>query len=228
MILRGANSTRYYRNVRADMRAFLPAQYRTVLDVGCGEGGFVDTLGPDCEVWGVEPYPAAANKARARLHRIEEGFFEDVCPRLPEAYFDLIVCNDVIEHMPDHEYFFQKVQRLMKPGGYLVGSIPNVRFFDTLYEVLCRREWQYQDKGILDRTHLRFFTQLSLRRTLEQTGMNLEILRGINPVCFRRLGLAQAARLALIFLVAGGRTDIGYVQFGFRMRLSLTTDEAPR
>ena len=90
----------YYVSERSEMRGFLPQAYSRVLEVGCGEGAFVAQLDKSAEVWGIEPVAAAARVASASRHRVLVGIYDDVCSELPDQYFDLVICNDVIEHIP--------------------------------------------------------------------------------------------------------------------------------
>jgi 2-polyprenyl-3-methyl-5-hydroxy-6-metoxy-1,4-benzoquinol methylase len=162
--------------------------------------------------------------AGARLHRVLNGTFEEVESQLPQRYFDIIICNDVIEHMDDHDRFLRRVRAYLRDGGVLVGSIPNVRFYNNVFEFLVLRDWHYQDAGILDRTHLRFFTERSLRRSLQEAGYTIEILHGISDClkfgwskhAFTSFVMAYAA----IFFSLGRFRDIRYLQFAFRARVT--------
>lgn len=204
---------RYHRGQRPEMVQFLPAQYHRVLEIGCGEGGFIENLSPGCEVWGVDMHEASGRIAAPRLHRVLIGRYDAVQRDLPENYFDLVICNDVIEHMPDHDAFFESIRRKLSKGGYLVASIPNMRYYYCLRELLLHKEWVYCDQGVMDRTHLRFFTERSIRRTLTEHGFTLEVLRGINGLS----GAKRVLRAAFfIVLTLGYYTDIVYQQFGFR------------
>ncbi len=222
MIAESTNERVIYRSRRIEMRAFLPEKFDRVLEVGCDEGDFLaDTTN---ETWGVEPVAQAAASARSRMYKVLEGTFDSVCDDLPLEYFDVVVCNDVIEHMPDHHHFLRKIRRHMKPEGVLIGSIPNVRFYRHLYEVLILKDWKYRNLGVLDRTHLRFFTERSLRRDLIEAGFHIEIFKGINGglrrMQFGLVGLQIFRALfacLLLGLTLGGARDILYIQFGFRV-----------
>lgn len=98
----------YYQFTRDDLIPFLPEKYTRVLEIGCGEGNFWNLLKNQeaLEIWGVEPNPSAAIIARRKAHQLYECSFEECVEGLPNNYFDLIICNDVIEHMPDHDHFF--------------------------------------------------------------------------------------------------------------------------
>ena len=213
----------YVPSARPEVAALLPPAYATVLEVGCAKGGFRPSLLPAAEVWGIEPHPAAAEQARAAGYRMLVGSFEAVAAQCPDAYFDLVVCNDVIEHMADHDAFLEAIRAKLRPGGVLVGSVPNVRYFGHLVKLLVRKDWQYVEQGILDRTHLRFFTVRSLRRTLLAHGYVIQRLQGLNSDLGRRWTPRQAAKnlllLATIVLTLGHARDVRFLQFGFRLGL---------
>ncbi len=209
-----------YRQQRGEMLALLPARYDRVLEIGCDAGDFAANLRG--EVWGVEPDAEAATIAAGRLHRVLIGTFEAVRADLPVGYFDVIVCNDVIEHMADHDRFLRQVGAYLAPGGVLIGSVPNMRHYRALFELLVLRDWDYRDSGVLDRTHLRWFTARSLRRSLEGAGFVIERLEGINGGI--RFGLSRQHLphalfgWSMIVLTVGGWRDIRFMQFGFRAR----------
>ena len=200
---------RYFQLYRPEMVEFLPMDYEKVLEIGCGEGCFAKNLKSNCEIWGVEMDEEAANVASSRFTRVLHGKFMDVYAELPDEYFDLVICNDVIEHMEDHELFFKIIKPKMKNGHFLIGSIPNVRNWVNLYELLLKKDWKYTDEGILDRTHLRFFTQKSLKRYIHKHGFEIVKFKGINR---------SWRPLPIIVLTLGYYTDIQYLQFAFCLR----------
>ena len=204
----------YYGLDRREMRQFLPERYTRVLEVGCGEGLFSASL-DGAERWGVEPNDAAATRAASRLDTVLRGRYAEVESGLPDAYFDVVVCNDVIEHVADHEAFLRSVRTKLRDGGHLVASIPNVRHVNVLWDLLVHKEWEYRDSGILDATHLRFFTEKSLRRAVERQGFAIEAFGGINR---SRTFKARLVLWAVIGLTAGYYADTAYVQFGLRAR----------
>ena len=135
---------------------------------------------------------------------------------LSSKRFDLIVCNDVIEHLPDADAFVQSVRTKLVPGGHIMASIPNMRHWEVLWQLLVRRDWKYGREGILDRTHLRFFTERSIRRLFEDAGFVVERQGGINGAFdpARRLVLN-----AIGWLTLGHSRDVQYRQFGVLARL---------
>lgn len=211
-------SAPYYGNSRTEMRAFLPDRYRRVLEIGCGEGTFRQNLELPNEYWGVELVPEAALRAQDRLDRVLTGTFEANFEQIPDAHFDLVICNDVIEHMPDHDAFLQAIVTKMAPGGHLMGSVPNVRYLPNLLGLLVDRDWAYGDEGVLDRTHLRFFTSTSLQRSFDASPLELDAIRGIND-SYRRGGRSARMKDWLWRQLLGA--DTAYLQIAFRARLPL-------
>ena len=164
------------------MLRFVPRDTQTLIDVGCGEGffgSFVKEMIPTCETWGIEPDAAAAAAAARRNDKIINNTFgpgED----LPRNYFDVVVMNDVLEHLPFSEPALDVVSRILKPTGLFIASIPNVRFFLVVRDLVFKGDWEYRDFGILDRTHLRFFTKKSIANLLRRNDFDVEQIVGIN------------------------------------------------
>jgi 2-polyprenyl-3-methyl-5-hydroxy-6-metoxy-1,4-benzoquinol methylase len=205
----------YFKNKRQEVSALLPPDYSRVLEIGCGEGKFRENLNAAKEYWGVELVESAAKQAENVLDRVLTGSYQEVEELIPNQYFDLIVCNDVIEHMPDHDWFLQSIQQKLKKGGYVVASIPNVRYIKNLWELLVKKDWKYREQGILDRTHLRFFTRKSMIRTLKENGFIIEQMIGLNP--YRPHNPFSWMRYLIMMLVLG--SDIRYLQYGFRLKM---------
>lgn len=221
--------SRYYSTTRADILSFLPDRFTRVLEIGCSSGGFSERLLRNgAEVWGVEPNSAAADVAREKLTRVFNSTFEHAAKDLPKGYFDLIVCNDVIEHMPDHDRFLQAIKSVMTERAVLVGSLPNIRHITALVKLLALKDFPYKDEGILDRTHLRFFTRKSIERTLRDNGYEIELLRGVNNIV--TVGICGGTALqnlfwrlvtsAAVVLTLGYYADVAYPQYAFRASLS--------
>ena len=172
----------YFQHERPEMLKFVPAQARRVLDVGCAQGAFGERLkrSRQVEVWGIEPAKPAAEAATEKLDRVIAGAFT-VDVGLPEGIFDCIVFNDVLEHMLEPELALRYARSLLSPGGVVVASIPNIRYLPIVAKLMCRGEWNYTDEGILDKTHLRFFTRSSIAGMFVREGFAIESMLGINP-----------------------------------------------
>ena len=172
-------SSSYYQNQRPEIYGMVPEFADKILEIGCAAGGFRLNFSEHVEYWGVEPVREAADQARQKNIKALCGTYDEVCNQIPDAYFDVVVCNDVIEHVADPEAFLFSLKNKLAPNGVLVGSIPNVRFWGNLINLLVRRDWQYEESGVLDRTHLRFFTAKSFRRLMHDVGYELERMAGI-------------------------------------------------
>lgn len=220
----------YFVANRSGMARFLPDKYEHVLEVGCASGGFAGSLTKARDSWGIEPHPPSAERARLLYKHVLTGTFEQVEDQLPDHHFDLLVCNDVIEHMPDHDAFIRNVRKKLKPGAYLVGSLPNVRHITALMKLLLLKDWAYTESGILDRTHLRFFTEKSIHRFFSEHGLEVEVFEGQASVIKNGLmqngkplpplknALFRAGVAGLVALSFGYYADTQYPQFGFRVK----------
>jgi SAM-dependent methyltransferase len=205
--------TDYYRNLRPEMLPFIPAEAGRILEVGCGSGAFAghlrqerESAGRPVEIWGVEMDADAAVVASGRIDRLLQGDAADILPGLPAGHFDCVVLNDVIEHVLEPGDLLRAVHRVLEPGGHLVASIPNVRYFFNVVDLAVHGRWDYTDEGILDRTHLRFFTRGSMVRLLEEAGFTVEDTVGINPTGSLKFRLAN-------LLTLGRWSDMKYLQF---------------
>ena len=216
-------SLTYHRRKRKEVAIFLPRSYQRVLEVGCGGGGFAENLNSEAEKWGVELDPFHAKEASKVMDHVLEGPFEKVKDKVPDQSFDLVICNDIIEHMPDHDQFFEDVKKKLKPGGILVGSIPNVRHIKNLYEILIKRDWEYVQEGTLDKTHLRFFTEKSIKRSLKKHQFKIEKFHGLVSsevqISWMRKILKRLIFTLITILSLGFYSDIQYLQFGFRAKI---------
>jgi len=209
-----SESGEYYSQGRPEMLQFLPDSTKTLIDIGCGEGRFGESVKrrlPGCEVWGVEPVTAAANVAAQRNDKIVSQKLEEIGD-LPTDYFDVVTMNDVLEHLTHSETALSIVSRLLKPGGHFIMSLPNVRYYINARDFLLRGDWHYQDYGILDRTHFRFFTKKSATRLLTENGFEVTNVVGLNAP---RLKFHYRALFAL---APRSFSDMPFPQFAYVSR----------
>lgn len=172
----------YYDNFREEMLKYLPDTAKKILDIGCGNGAFASVVKQknEAEVWGIELMEEEANIAVQVLDKVFVGVCEKYIDGLPEHYFDAIYMNDVLEHLVDPYTVLETLKSKLAPNGVVISSIPNVRFFRTFSKVLFEKDWKYEGHGIMDKTHLRFFTGKSIKRMYEDLGYSVLIHEGIN------------------------------------------------
>lgn len=127
--------------------------------------------------------------ARARVNGINvvTGLYDDVASQIPDGHFDLVVCNDVIEHMIDPAGFLRNVKAKLAPGGHLIASIPNIRYAPVLFNLLVHADFEYTEWGVLDYTHLHLFTSKSFSRLAEQCGWEVELSEPHGTASFKPL-----------------------------------------
>jgi len=153
------------------MQALVGANKR-VLDVGCSTGYLAKALGERGNVVsGIEYDPASADKARPLLAQLVVGDLEDegIYAAFADGAFDVVVFGDVLEHLRDPLPVLRRARRLLAPGGSVVISVPNVAHGDVRLSLLAGR-FDYRDTGLLDQTHVRFFTRTNLDRFLREAG----------------------------------------------------------
>ena len=152
---------------------------KRVLDVGCAAGDFAEVLaGRGCEVTGIEIDPEAARRAERYCERVIVGDVEhpDTTNELDEGSFDVVVFGDVLEHLKDPLTALKRLKPCLKPEGYAVASIPNVAHGSVRLALLQGR-FRYRTLGLLDATHLRFFTRESVERLFEDAGFLITDLK---------------------------------------------------
>jgi 2-polyprenyl-3-methyl-5-hydroxy-6-metoxy-1,4-benzoquinol methylase len=164
-----------YETSRPDVRAHVPAGSRRVLDLGCSTGALGAELKRQtgATVVGVELDTGYAEQARSRLDRVVvsdvESFLRGEPP--PEAPFDCVVAADVLEHLVDPWLALRQAAKLVRPGGTVVISVPNVLHWRGLARLVWTRRWPRDEAGPFDRTHLRWFSGEDAVDLLRQAGV---------------------------------------------------------
>ncbi|MDD2382030.1 MAG: class I SAM-dependent methyltransferase [Mariniphaga sp.] len=204
----------YYEDARPEMLAFLEQPPKKCMEFGCSSGGFSALLKEKygCEVWGADIDLPSVGAAKERLDKVFHGDAYEVIRELPDHQFDYLICNDIIEHLYSPERFFEEVKRCLTPDAILICSLPNVRHWKTFNRYLFLKDWKYKQSGILDYTHLRFFTKKSMKRSIRNWGFEIEKIRGIRPT--------KSPFFYLFCLITlGFISDMRFLQYGFRAKL---------
>lgn len=168
-----------YVGPRDDIVRLIPEGTRKVLDIGCSIGVLGESIKREngAEVTGIEIDKKMADIAKQKLDRVILGDIEKInlSDYFSSNYFDCIIFADVLEHLKDGWKILARSVNLIKENGFVVASIPNVRHYSTVFSLFFRGVWPYRERGIHDRTHLRFFTLRNIKDMFRDAG--LEIIR---------------------------------------------------
>jgi 2-polyprenyl-3-methyl-5-hydroxy-6-metoxy-1,4-benzoquinol methylase len=171
----------YFSADRRELLHFLDdARFSSAIDLGCASGLFGQELlssrtVQECD--GIELNPQAARVASEGLRKVWEGAFESVFETIPWRTYDLIVMADVLEHLAEPWQALRDLHAHTSENANLLFSVPNVRHYSVVLPLLFSGRFEYQDVGIMDRTHLHFFTRLSLLKALSDAGWKVQKVR---------------------------------------------------
>ncbi|MHC4681033.1 MAG: class I SAM-dependent methyltransferase [Planctomycetota bacterium] len=191
----------YYDSSREDMLKYVPPGTKTSLEFGCGSGGF-SALVKDkfsAQTWAVEINADAACEAARKLDKVINREATDSLDDVPDDYFDCIILFDLLEHLLDPASLLCALKGKLTSGGVIIASIPNVRYYRTFVDLAIHGNWDYKEHGILDKTHLRFFTRKSIIKMFRLLGFRIQRLEGIHPTSsrtFKILNMILLNRLA--------------------------------
>jgi len=124
----------------------------------------------------VEVFPPAAEEAKTNLNSVYVGDIETIELPIEKETIDVILCLDVLEHLVDPWSVMQRLTTLLRPGGAIIASIPNVRNVHVVIPLLLFGKWDYTQDNYLDKTHLRFFTKRTAIALMECSGLTLDML----------------------------------------------------
>lgn len=177
----GSNDGKVYEDhfnpVLLDSLAHAP---RVLLDIGCASGLLgqeVIARHPGCRAIGIEPHEATSRLAATRLHQVIQAPLEAVdfaAEGIAAGSIDTVVAADVLEHMVDPWRAMLKIRPLLAPDAQLIFSVPNGRYIRFVHGIADFGNWQYTDRGMLDVTHLRFFSLKTFSMLLQETGYRIE------------------------------------------------------
>jgi 2-polyprenyl-3-methyl-5-hydroxy-6-metoxy-1,4-benzoquinol methylase len=167
----------YFSAARKEILDIIPPFSERVLDIGCGSGQTLEMIKQRklCETtFGIELFEKAAERARTRVDMVYHLDIERQETPADLGKFDLILILDVLEHLVDPWSVLKRIQRAhLKQGGKMIISLPNARHFTCVIPLLIKGEFTYQERGILDKTHLRFFTRKSGMRLIHEAGLSI-------------------------------------------------------
>lgn len=226
----GVQAHDYPENPRLNVHALLRHEPRRALDIGCAAGAVgmgLKQVWPQCWVWGCELNPRAAQLAAMRLDHVSttpsEQWTQQEHGML--AGVDTVLLLDVLEHMVDPWAQLQFLAQRLAPDAQVIVSLPNAGHLSVLAG-LAAGNWTYTTEGILDVTHLRFFTLAEMQAMFLQTGFEIEVQSVLSvsdlsrvsefPVQVDLGGMTVHVESAQAWLM------LNAVQFGFRLKPQLT------
>ncbi|MEY2633883.1 MAG: hypothetical protein RIR00_2537, partial [Pseudomonadota bacterium] len=172
------DATGYHGGARGDLVEYFTNDPKLLIDIGCAAGGtgaLFKQRYPEAKAWGFELNRAAARIASQRLDRVLIGKFEDydlAAEGIAPGSVDAVILADVLEHMYNPWQVMEKLRPYLSPRAQVVISIPNVRNL-ALMDDLSRGYFRYERLGLLDITHIRFFTYKELLRFFHETGYHV-------------------------------------------------------
>lgn len=174
----------YFNRVNPDLLKLIPPDAKVVLEIGCGAGALCEAyrrVNPGVKWIGVEPNKEAADAAGKHATSVWNDPVEEVEWHLEfSADYDEIDClvmGDVLEHLQDPWAVLKMLSGHILPSAQVLACIPNVQHW-TVIRNLMRGEWKYTDEGLMDRTHLRFFTLSSIREMFDNAGLKVHEIIG--------------------------------------------------
>lgn len=206
----------YFQNVRRDIEPLLGAAPARILEIGCGAGSTLAWLKqrwPAAETFGVEGYAPLEAQLKTRLDHVLIHDLEQPLPDL--GRFDLILALDVLEHLRDPWSVLKTiVAENLAPGGQVIVSVPNVAHYTVVWPLLTKARFRYENDGLLDRTHLRFFDREAALGLMRGAGLNVSDgvftgYGGIRQKLAAKLSLGLLSKYVTMQFVMSGRQSGG-------------------
>lgn len=195
----------YFASSREDIVALLETGPQSaILELGCGAGGTgraALAAGKAGRYVGIELDPQAAAMAAELLSEVLVGDVEQIDLSRLEGAFDALIISEVLEHLADPWKALERMARCLKPGGVVFASSPNIAHWQVLKE-LCLGRFAYTEVGVMDRTHLRWFTPKSYCEMFESAGLGVLRVQPLTPPRWkaRTLDRLTGGRLRHLFI----------------------------
>jgi len=181
----------YFSYIRWDIINQVPEGNHRILDVGCGAGATLlklKELGKASEIFGIEINEDIAGKLSPLLNGIIIGDIESIKLPFNEKYFDYILFGDILEHLINPDKILNQYKELLKDDGFIIATIPNIKHFNILLRLIILDEFKYVDEGILDKSHLRFFTKKEIENLFMRNKFKIV---EINPIIYGRIKILK-------------------------------------
>jgi SAM-dependent methyltransferase len=190
----------YYQNDRKDVIPFVPQDIKRTLEFGCGQGNFSESLKQifGVETWAVEMDEQSVSNAQNKIDKVIHADACEAMSQIPDHYFDCVFFLDILEHLINPYKLLEKVKQKLSSNGKLIASIPNIRYWPVFRKYAWSGDWEYEEEGIMDINHLRFFTRSSIIRMFMSLGYQIDKCIGVRKTrrrSFRRFNLLTFGKL---------------------------------
>jgi 2-polyprenyl-3-methyl-5-hydroxy-6-metoxy-1,4-benzoquinol methylase len=222
----------YFDTLRDEIEPLVPASPSVVMDIGCGKGvtsHWLKQIRPNITTVGVEIDKSIAAIAASVVDTVLVVDIDKGMEALAsyEGRVDLLLLLDVLEHLHDPWARLREFKSLLAPSGVVIASIPNVRNLKVLGPLLVKGEWRYQSSGILDRTHLRFFTRGSVVDLFASAGYAIQAIAATGPLQPSRIkSLSGGIAFVMNVMLAGSLEDFVAHQYVVRAVAAATSAPA--
>ena len=197
------NSSGYFDNTKTNLLNLIPVELKNgnLLEIGAAGANtliYAKENGYAKKIFGIELCKLEnSNQGHKLLDDFIIGDIEELDIPYNENYFDVIICGDVLEHLVDPYNMVVKLKKYLKDDGVFIASIPNIRKFSIFYTIFVKGDFKYADSGILDKTHLRFFTKKNMIELFEKNGYKVHSIIASDKCDIKRY--AKRLRLFRLF-----------------------------
>lgn len=177
---------KYFDNVRKDLLETIPKNSRggIILEIGAGSGEtllYAKKNNYASKVYGIELVKLVNTKQDSpEIEKFCIGNIETMLFPFEDIKFDIIIMGDVLEHLINPYLMLKKLANYLTKDGMVIASIPNIREWDTMKTIFLKGDFKYVDSGILDKTHLRFFTKKNMIQLFENNGFRVLEIKSKN------------------------------------------------
>jgi 2-polyprenyl-3-methyl-5-hydroxy-6-metoxy-1,4-benzoquinol methylase len=194
----------YFLNVRKELLEMIPHQLKegNLLEIGAGSCNTLVFAKENNYAKKVYDIELCQLENSNQNNPILDGFIianiEEIKLPYSEKYFQVILCGDVLEHLADPYRLLNSLQKYLSDDGVIIVSLPNIRELKTLKKIVFDGDFKYTEAGILDKTHLRFFTKKNMIELLEDNGFQVDFVISSDRCNFKRY--IKQLRLLKLFI----------------------------
>lgn len=201
--LKAKKNEEYYSHARYDLLPYVTIIPKRILDVGCGRGLTGELMKRHFKAEfaaGVEMDIAAAKEASGRLDKVVVIDLNRDKLVWEGEKFDLIILGDVLEHLAEPQKLLTVLKGIIEKEGIIVLSVPNARNWRMISMLLFKGDWKYEKSGLMDKTHLRFYTLKSVKRLFIEFGFKPVKTGGRKRICDAILNALTLNLISGIFI----------------------------